>query len=283
MNANDNCLDMKELISAYHDAELDAEEHHRVEEHLASCSACREELATVESAVRSLKSLSPAKLSVDFADDIDAIIKRAEAGGASKVPVKEPTDISPSAPDSNVRANVVPFKRKSQKAWLAVAAAITVTLLAAAYFVNGGSGPAVVADGPENVMRSVDQADEDEIASSEDIPSLSDTDDEPSMSEAVAPEIATTGGVEVKTKSDTIRVQKENAPSSHMKDDSVIAQAPKVQHPGVSSDNRGPRTELFVDDLSDNEALLALSDSYDDGGIFDGISTDEDGLYAIKM
>lgn len=280
MNANDNCLDMKELISAYHDAELDAEEHRRVEEHLASCSACREELATVESAVRSLKSLSPAKLSVDFADDIDAIIKRAEAGGASKVPVKEPTG---TAPDSNVRANVVPFKRKSQKAWLAVAAAITVTLLAAAYFVNGGSGPAVVADGPENVMRSVDQADEYEIASSEDIPSLSDTNDEPSISEAVAPEIATTGGVDVKAKSDTIRVQKENASSSHMKDDSVIAQAPKVQHSGVSSDKRAPRTELFVDDLSDNEALVALSDSYDDGGIFDGISTDEDGLYAIKM
>ncbi len=283
MNANDNCLDMRELISAYRDAELDADEHRRVDEHLASCSGCREELATVESAVRSLKSLSPVRLSVDFADDIDAIIKRAEASGASEVTVTEPTGISPSATGSNDGANVVPFKRKSQKAWLAVAAAITVSLLAAAYFGNGGSGPAVIADRPDNVMESVDQADEDEIASSDDIPPLNDDNKDASKNETVAPEVATAGGVEVKAKPDTIQVQKEKAPSSHMKDDSVIAQAPKVQHPGVSSDNKGPRTELFVDDLSDNEALVALSDSYDDGGIFDGISTDEDGLYAIKM
>jgi anti-sigma factor RsiW len=293
MNANDNCLDMRELISAYRDAELDAEEHRRVDEHLGSCSNCRDELAAVESAVHSLKSLSPVRLSVDFADDLDSIIKRAEseasrgdeaerADGAALTPVPPP-------PKSIVGGPVVPFRLKSKSIWFATAAAaITVSLLAATYFGSMGGGPVVVAERSGNIVKpnkvvDVDQQRErSQVASSVANQSLVD-ETETERGDSPVSEVATADGVTGGSVSGLDhKVQINRTPSPRSKDVSVIAQAPKIQSHSVS-DGRLARTELFVDDLSDNEALVALTDSYDDGGIFDGISTDEDGLYAIKM
>ena len=290
MNAkDDNCKDMKELISAYRDAELDGDEHRRVDEHLASCSNCRDELAAVESAVQSLRSLAPVKLSMDFADDIESILKRAEAGvdkrGLEPTRLSEVASSAPAAPSYDV-GKVIPFTRKSnQKVWLAAAAAaITVSLLAAAYFGTTGGGPTVVANKSDTVVNSADHTRKQELANSKSVETPVDSQDEKASFDQVAPEVATTDGVAQVEGKQTENNTSATKPLALHKDESVIAQAPKVSRPTVASvENRNARTEVYVDDLSDNEALVALSDTYDDGDIFDGISTDEDGLYAIKM
>lgn len=286
MNAkDDNCKDMKELISAYRDAELDANEHRRVEEHLASCSDCRNELAAVESAVQSLKTLSPVRLSVDFADDIEAILKRAEAG-AVKPDGEAVSAGSAASTPSTGGAKVIPFQRKSnRKMWLAAAAAVTVSLVAAAYFGTTGGVPPIVADKPDAIVKPVGEQQKQEIANSNIEQATVDANDEASNVENTALEVATTNGVSNDVEKEHVNGQAPvvKAPTTS-KDETVIAQAPKISKPTRASvDNRSARSDVFVDDLSDNEALVALSDTYDDGDIFDGISTDEDGLYAIKM
>lgn len=289
MNAkDDNCKDMKELISAYRDAELDANEHRRVEEHLASCSDCRNELAAVESVVQSLKTLAPVRLSVDFADDIEAILKRAEAGAVKPDGEAVSADSASKAPStpSTGGAKVIPFQRKSsRKMWLAAAAAVTVSLVAAAYFGTTGGGPSIVADKPDAIVKPVGDQQKQEIADSNIEQATVDANDEASSVENTALEVATTNGVSNDVEKENVNGQTPvvKAPTAN-KDETVIAQAPKISKPTLASgDNRNARSDVFVDDLSDNEALVALSDTYDDGDIFDGISTDEDGLYAIKM
>jgi anti-sigma factor RsiW len=281
---DDNCKDMKELLSAYRDAELDADEHRRVEEHLGSCANCREELAAVESAVKSLRRLAPVELSRDFAEDIESIIKRAESAGR-----EDSSSAVGAAPVAG--SNVVPFQRKSnKKLWLAAAAAISISLIAATYFGTTGGGPAVVADNPDQIEKPLDGLNtkptvKEQIAASENS-EVASTPTVDSKVQAAPVEVATTGSGLASVSND------EKPGSSAVKtnpvqgEDTVIAKAPKAQKVTVTpaQSNSGRRAaEIFIDDLDDNEALVALSDTYDDNDIFDGISTDEDGLYAIKM
>ena len=71
-----NCQKIRKLINLYIDQILDAESAQQVEEHLKSCSACREEYSKLKQVVFSLNSISPQPAPADFTQNIMAKISQ---------------------------------------------------------------------------------------------------------------------------------------------------------------------------------------------------------------
>lgn len=307
-------------MSAYHDAELDADEHRRVEKHLGTCSQCRTELEAVQSAVASLKSLAPVKLERDFADDIESLIRLAESGseqskvsasgsGQSKASASAAGHGGAGTASSESRIerndNVVPLKtpegngktNKGKRMWIAAAAAATVSLLVAAYVgTTGGGGSLTVAnknviETPATVDRSEGQmpsllanetgADANSIKPTE----VEKRDSDPVLNHSIAKvaDAGNHGDQALKPIIGSNSVEKHNDASASSKATTKMVASASNSDSQRNDVMSGSRRVELLDDLTDNEALLALSDSYDDFDIFGGISTDEDGLYAIKM
>ncbi len=247
-------------MSAYHDAELDSSERSAVEAHLEGCADCREELAAVESVVKSLKTMPPVTLSKDFSLDIESLIKRSEADTAKQsevVTAKQPAPVA---------SNVVSISKKKPILWLA-AAAVVAMLMVATYFSTTGGGTPVVAnrDGTAPLVKDEQQV-APEIATQEK-PLVADSDVTPSDVTPAVPDQSIASKPPVAA----------NPPAKE------VTHSPA---PVVAVKKNSPRpTVVHVDDLADNQALLAFSELNEEGDLYDnsGISTDEDGLYAIKM
>ena len=71
-----NCKKIKKLIHPYIDQILDAKTTQHVEEHLKSCSVCREEYSKLKQVVFSLNSISPQPAPADFTQNIMAKISQ---------------------------------------------------------------------------------------------------------------------------------------------------------------------------------------------------------------
>jgi len=71
-----NCQKIRKLINPYIDQILDAESAQHVEEHLKSCSVCREEYSKLKQVVFSLNSISPQPAPADFTQNIMAKISQ---------------------------------------------------------------------------------------------------------------------------------------------------------------------------------------------------------------
>jgi len=54
-----NCRKIKKLLNSYIDITLDADMTKQIDEHLKSCSACREELLKLKKIVSTLNSILP--------------------------------------------------------------------------------------------------------------------------------------------------------------------------------------------------------------------------------
>ncbi len=245
------CDYARELLSAYRDGELDASEQASVEDHLKECTACQEELESVESVVRSLKALPSVSLTKDFSADIEALINKSE------VPVQ-------------------PIGRRPRAMWLAAAAAVVSLLIAGGYYVTTGGGDRTTvatdtqSERPTDVQvqrPAVAQKIEDNTATAKPVvaetPTAAPSNDKHKDTKELVAELPETAKIVSK-----IHKQPE---------DSNTTSGGKV---GSASRHKAPAD---FNDLTEDEALLAFSDSTD-GDLFDTeISTDEDGLYAIKM
>ena len=64
------CARIKELLSEYIDGTLDAQARAVVENHVATCKSCKEELASLSALVEELGSLEPVKAPEDFLEKI---------------------------------------------------------------------------------------------------------------------------------------------------------------------------------------------------------------------
>lgn len=64
------CARIKELLSEYIDGTLDAQARAVVEDHVATCKSCKEELASLSALVEELGSLEPVKAPEDFLEKI---------------------------------------------------------------------------------------------------------------------------------------------------------------------------------------------------------------------
>ena len=73
-----NCKEIKKLLNPYIDQALDRETVRQVEEHLKSCSACREEHLKLKQIVFSLNSLSPQAAPENLTENIMAKISQKE-------------------------------------------------------------------------------------------------------------------------------------------------------------------------------------------------------------
>ncbi len=73
-----NCQKIKKLINPYIDQILDAESTQQVEEHLRSCSVCREEYLKLKQVIFSLNSLSPQATPENLTENIMAKISQKE-------------------------------------------------------------------------------------------------------------------------------------------------------------------------------------------------------------
>jgi len=73
-----NCNKTIKLLNPYIDQVLDAESTQTVEEHLKSCSACREEYLKLKQVVSALNSISSQSAPADFTQNIMAKISREE-------------------------------------------------------------------------------------------------------------------------------------------------------------------------------------------------------------
>jgi predicted anti-sigma-YlaC factor YlaD len=74
------CEEIRELMSARIDGELTAAESLRLEEHLASCEACREELAALERAWGGLDALGEISVPEGLTDRVVARVLAARRG-----------------------------------------------------------------------------------------------------------------------------------------------------------------------------------------------------------
>lgn len=73
-----NCKKIKKLLNQYVDQVLDTEFTQQVEEHLKSCSACREEYLKLKQVVSALNSISPQPAPTDFTQSIMTKISQKE-------------------------------------------------------------------------------------------------------------------------------------------------------------------------------------------------------------
>jgi len=64
------CTQIKERLSEYVDGMLDAQTEARVEEHLSTCQACKEELAALKALVKELSALESVGAPKDFLDQV---------------------------------------------------------------------------------------------------------------------------------------------------------------------------------------------------------------------
>jgi hypothetical protein len=70
------CAEIEKFLSEYIDGFLDRETQGLVEDHLRTCKACREELASLRAVVKELGSLEPVEAPVDFLDKVHERIEQ---------------------------------------------------------------------------------------------------------------------------------------------------------------------------------------------------------------
>ncbi len=279
----DNCKDMRELLSAYHDAELESSERAQVEEHLNSCDDCREELAAVQSVVSSLKSLPTVSLSKDYSADIESLLKRAAVADSGERKTDENVERKVEVLNERKADNVVSITRKRPVGWIAAAAAAVIVLAVGSYVGTTGGGSSVVATKPDGGSQAV-VADKNQVTIKDSSVSEKPLVAESNNSDTNAPVDVTGAATGTQTPEIAIKQDSPINPNSEESLSKAKTEPVKVAtvKPTAPKQNR---VIEYVDDLADNQALVAFSDQYDDNEFLDnsGISTDEDGLYAIKM
>lgn len=258
----DTKCDMKERLSAYRDSELGAAEQGRVEQHLSICASCREELAAIESVIKRLKSLPAVDMTKDFSVDIDSIIARSKKAAAADT------------------SKAVSIKKNPIAVWIAAAAAIALCLVVANLPRTAGSGARTVAswNAPATVSSNpIEQSARDSAVAAAD-QSKADERRAAAQQPVIAQRHAGTAGGRAASaqnqQSIKVAVQPRRAETA-----SPLAPSRNARNPRRSAEF------IDLDDLDDSEAILALSVLDDGADVLDatGISTDEDGLYAIKM
>lgn len=69
-NSSESCAEIELLLDAYHDAELSVAERQQIEEHLSVCSSCQSKLAEITKVVMALNGLPRLKPSRDLAAEL---------------------------------------------------------------------------------------------------------------------------------------------------------------------------------------------------------------------
>ncbi|MCA9802848.1 MAG: zf-HC2 domain-containing protein [Cyanobacteria bacterium HKST-UBA02] len=249
MTDSTDCKKINVLLDPYLDSELPGDSDIAlVENHLAGCASCRDQLARLKSASDAIKSLPTLTMESDLSDDLSFLEKG--------------------------RDNLVAFRGESRSkqiyAWAgALAAALVLSLLSyAALNQTSQPEPAVAVKTPEQQ------------------PAVS-AKVQPDRQEPAPPAVASVQ----EHQPDGVEVASTNPALAPSKKDNGPEETPAPAVADNHSDRSGMKTPPAVavkavtcpGELLSTEAVIAY-DGEEDSGFADlGISTNEDGLYAIKL
>lgn len=253
MNANSHkCDKFIPLLDAYHDGELNDSEKNSVDEHLHECSACSAQLTGVSRLVATLKAIPPVQMRDDFADKFEArLLQEKPAVTLAK---------------SNVISGRFVLAA-------ATAAAFVLCVCASQLFFRHDAAPnevAAVSQPPVNQVSKTLQAEE--LAA---VPSRDDH--IPGVNSGVRAGEEGSAGKVTPTEKQSV------APGDSMRKRGVLAGA----RTAVASEAAGKADQPIASDANNaapKHSLVALYEPEANSIPEElGISTDEDGLYAIKM
>lgn len=297
--SNSTCSEMEQALDAYLDLELEPEAAQAVERHLETCSACALRLKELELLVERLQSLPAPVLSRDLADDIGDRIMAQKTTPTSVESSGQVVDIATARSKRGFA-----FSRP-----LAYAASFILVALAGSYFIGGhniaqqATGTKTSAQIASSQLPSTSPAVDSTVSGAAIPPGNGDTSGSaaPSSPDSVKTSVNSSGPVvagqeHIASLPDTVTLARPGSPShstagvvgSHAiasgvvakSSSSVIASSTSPDHISktAASDNSGLAKPAEADDLIADYGDPAVDGVYDFG-----ISTNEDGLYAIKL
>lgn len=252
-----NCPQCLEMLDAFHDMELSSNEAEQVERHLEVCDDCRRQLSQIEIMVESIKALPPMELKQDFSDLIESrILAERASASAHTGRVKEESGLVEA---KNVVSLSVRRKSSPWLYWAASAAAVVI--------VCWGLG----------VNRPVANLSQSRPAK----PELVAQQGAENISSTVASEsssTAATGGHGRQAALPERTPQSASAPSLSGRVATASVERKLLANVGNES---GAKADLNGNQISDGEEMVALFGESEASET--GMSTNEDGLYAIKL
>ena len=297
---NLNCKQMEEALDAYYDLELSAEEAEAVELHLADCAICNARLADIEAVVTQLKSLPAVEWSGDLSDAIEArILAQAsslEVKAESSLEVK--AESSPEVKAESKVENVVSINSRSSsqsssqaqpigsssklagflkpRYILASAASILALFFAYNQFASTPSTVTKVAQTPVSESSPVEK----EVTPKVKVDSAHQVASTPALEPV---KVASTPALQQQqpkvAKAETTKAESTNEKSTKEK----ITKEKTATEKMLANNVQGDR-DHNNNNVNDSEEIVAVYDYDTIDSVSDfGISTNEDGLYAIKL
>ncbi len=269
------CQPIVLALDAYYDNELNEEERKGVEQHLLSCESCKRSLEATKQVSAALQSMPKAEMKRDMSNELDNLLK-----------------------GSN---NVVWLKRPLVAGSIAAAAAVAALALAPTML--PGIAPGNVANKP-SVLNPVKP---EQVTQSQPVTAKI----EPQKTNNSQDKLGGTDKIahDATTQQHPAPAHNETLPVQQKQDTHAIAEKPKATTPSASTQNKTQSTELVAkndtpanppspaaaqvnveatnkiaakDNCDEIEKLAYFGDS-EQSTMDVGISTDEDGLYAIKL
>lgn len=298
---NSQCEKFVPSLDAFVDNELADSEKSEVVSHLASCDDCRSQIKQIELLKTSLAGLPRRKMSLDLADSFDELLSKSSESQSNHAATSE---VSMAAVGQSVaeRSNVVPFSARRKTIFVvASAAAVAVIALAGSLLMpvdhsnianlpadkqpslKAPNSPAVapeIADNTSDQNPAVKVAAEDNAGSRfPDTQGAAQHKEAPPVSSA-APQL------EKLTASKQLHIHQNTESNSSESANNLVAQGNRdslqASQTNASVKNSGTNAVAQRERTASNE-LLALYEEDEGTGADTGITTDEDGLYAIKL
>ena len=273
---NSQCESFIQMLDAFVDNELDGSEREHVAQHLSTCEDCNRQVREIEALKASLSSLPRRQMKFDLADNFDAVLSK-QSPAVSEKP-----------------NNVVLLSRKRK--WLvasASAAAVVLIAMAGSIISKGDQQQTAQSNLPEQAKTIAVQSpgadgrrdaknaalDATQVGShNEDFP--------PSQQEQIATspvgshenkgDLRKTAGAHLNEETQRLAHGEDMEPvSQNNSKNSVVAK-------GENNQTIVPASQSMQGDQAGSGELLALYED-DDSSSDIGVSTDEDGLYAIKL
>lgn len=275
---NSQCEKFVPMLDAFVDNELEGSEKEQVVLHLSDCVDCTRQVKEIEALKVSLSSLPRRQMKFDLADNFDEVLSRS------------------SSAQSEPPGNVVPLR--SKRKWLvasATAAAVVVIAIAGSIVLKGDPQQVAHSNVDDQskmvaVKSNGSSAHNDSnsgVAQSSGIEHRSEDLEPTQQQEKIAahpPQSNTNSAAANKTAGAHLSVETERL--AHGESTTAVAPNSETKEPLVAQESSKtivPASQAIQSNRAASSELLALYE--DDDGISSdiGVSTDEDGLYAIKL
>jgi hypothetical protein len=313
---NPKCLEIEPLLDVYHDSEATPAEALLVDDHLADCPSCQAKLFEITRVVSSLKGMPQLAPSRDIAADLDALFASSDIASSDPAHDLQPEPAQPAilqeipkSPGVVREGNVIrPSVWSRPAVWgsIGIAAAAAILIFAARFMTAPTHQLATESQTPTNIATQPNATGPANAIGTE-----------PSTQPSAASSLATTSGAPVNpstppTMPQSIAIQPSPVqppvlPNSNSPDVSVPHSSPSATQNTIAS-NSPSVEENLPQQVTEQPTTIAYGSAYSGSGAIEvsnyddsgdnsllalyesqpiteelGISSDEDGLYAVKM